>query len=251
VIIGIDLGSARVGVVAARSSLPLHIAAACEIQVNPRKVPLHRLDLGPVVEEIISCVGAAAPVTEVVIEHGLFYAPTGKSPAALAAMAQAHEVCSRLEERLRLALAGVYKVTTVCRETWSHRAVPHTRGTITDAMAWEGLLTHIAEGEALLDTQDERDAAGVLLAVLLPPPKKRRAARVAQPRPKPTADEVAARQAAYREREAARVPHTRGRLSAAERRAAGCTCKTKPRADCPIDHETGGPDPLDVLLGLA
>jgi len=275
VIVGIDLGSSRTAVAAAFSSLPLHVGAAHTIQVNPTGAPLDDLDVQPAVDEALEIVDAAK-AEQVVIEHRPWYPARGKSDRAQMAIQKAHRICERQKDALLDGLrARGYrlhdykaldhrqpihsKAIFICpRIAWAARAVPHTQGSISDQMAWDGLRVHVAEGLDMLeadnvrDVQDKRDAVGCMLVALLPPAKKHRKARAGAPKPKPTEAELEARKEALRAKDAARKAHKRGKPSAEERAAAGCTCGRggvvrKHREGCPLAKG----DPLDALLKIA
>jgi len=274
-IVGIDLGSSRTAVAAAFSSLPLHVGAAHTIQVNPLGAPLDDLDVQPAVDEALEIVDDAK-AEQVVIEHRPWYPARGKSDQALMAMQKAHRVCERQKDALLFGLRArgfaihdykaldhraplPSKVVFVCpRIAWAARAVPHTHGSISDQMAWDGLRVHVVEGLDLLEAdnareaQDKRDAVGCMLVALLPPARKHRKARPGAPKPKPTEEEREAQKEALRAKDAARKAHARGKPSADERAASGCTCGRggvvrKHREGCRFAKR----DPLDALLKIA
>lgn len=185
-VLSLDLGSRRIGAVSAPALLPLRPVG--------RTIPVDPANIEPVLEHLSAILHPAA-LSAVVLEHAPLYMPPGKSPAGYREIAAAHEVCSRLHERIVLMCRerGI-AVVTVARQTWAHRVVPRTRGGITDAMANDGLVAH-CDGAALatLEDQDQRDAAGALVGWLLGPPKKAGRARAkGPPRPLLTAEQRAA-----------------------------------------------------------
>lgn len=227
-VVGIDLGSARVGIVGSHDELPIRSVTRETLKVNRR-------DLNKTVAAVIErvCPGAERAV----LEHAPFYAPVGKSAAALASMAHNHEIASILRERLEreLSARGV-RVLTIPRASWAHRVVPRTRGGITDEMANAGLRAHVdASAWESLATQDERDALGAIVGTLLPRPKKvRRGRRGRGFRVEGPSLSPALR--ALRKRAANRefMRRFRGSISAEERARLGCPCKGSHRVDCPI-----------------
>ncbi len=138
-VLGVDLGSARVGVTLVHAGLPLEVVAADTIQVTDHD------HLAPVVEEIIACVRAAevgaSTCRDIVCEHGSLY--PGKTPWATMQIAKAHAISSRLLAEIRLALPGPwYRIQAIPRSTWAHRVVPHHHGGIStaasrDALRWD------------------------------------------------------------------------------------------------------------------
>ncbi len=138
-VLGVDLGSARVGVTLVHAGLPLEVVAADTIQVTDHD------HLGPVVNEIVACVRAAeigaSSCRDIVCEHGSLY--PGKTPWATMQIAKAHAISSRLLAELRLALPGPwYRIQAIPRSTWAHRVVPHHHGGIStaasrDALRWD------------------------------------------------------------------------------------------------------------------
>lgn len=159
-ILALDLGSAHLGVVLAPPSLPLRPAAAT-LRVDPA-------DLGATVRSALGGIREAG-ITRVVIEHGKLYIPKGVSPAAAQKIGEAWGVCSRLHERLLVALADLdIPVDTISRASWAHRVV-RRHGGITTAMAREGVRAHVDPAflEALTD-QHQIDACGALAWAVVP-----------------------------------------------------------------------------------
>jgi hypothetical protein len=245
-IVGVDLGSARVGLVAAPSSLPLDVAASVTIHVDP-KGPTR---LNAVVDRVLACVRFAG-ARQVAIEHAALYAPVNKGPAALAAIAHAHEVCAILEARLRVELdrLGV-AVHTLPRASWAHRVVPNHRGGIPDALANAGLQEHLAPGSwTRLVSQDERDAAGAILGVLLPAPrrvvKRRNRHAPTPPKSTPTPEQIDARRVRRREQDRNVHRALRGSTPLTDRPDAGCSCTEghngggRHRSGCPLAPDAG------------
>lgn len=221
--------------VLAPEALPLAVPAGGHqtLAVDPK-------DLGPVTAEIGALL-ASGNVSGVVVEHAPLYLPLGKSPGALLAIAQNHETCSRLAERIAVECKtrGV-PCFVLPRASWAHRVVPHTRGGITDLMANEGLLVHVdPESWGRLADQDQRDAAGVLVGHLLPAPRRLLAARRGKLRdrrkdqstPHPSLLTPEAREGLRAARHAAALPRLRERkrltmrrLRGTAERAAACRC---------------------------
>lgn len=228
IIAGIDLGSSRIGIVAAEDVLPVRAVARDTILVN-------RSQLGITAADVVSRIYPG--VGRVVLEHAPFFAPVGKSPAALAAMAQAHEIAAILHDLLvrELRSRGV-RVDTIPRASWAHRVVPHTRGGITDEMANDGLRAHVtAEVWESMRGQDERDALGTLVGSLLPAPKKKYRSRAKtsrdEIRPILTPEQKAER---HRIRDRERKRAVRGSLTPEQRAELGCACLRKHVAGCPL-----------------
>lgn len=217
-VLSLDLGSARIGSLMAPHALPLAFGPD-----DAATIPVDARDLEPTVSGLAALL-VSRPPSAVVVEHNpVPYMPPGKTPQAYAAIAAAHEVCSRLHERIWLLCreAGI-PLVTIGRQTWAHRVCPGTKGGITDAMAAEGLRAHVdPTAFHLLADQDQRDAAGALVGWLLGPPKRKARERSKGP-PKPvlTAEQRAANRrkvvAAYVKKESAK--------RAAERSAKGCNC---------------------------
>lgn len=243
-ILSLDLGSRRIGAVLAPPSLPLRpVGKPVTVDVDPENID-------PTVAHLAELLDAGR-VSAVILEHAPLYMPAGKSPAAYAAIATAHEVCSRLHERITL-LCRERKIPTlgttqkgmshpaVSRQTWAHRVVPHHQGGITDAAANAGLEVHVDPAAwALLTDQDQRDAAGALVGHLLPAPRrvfasrhKLRDRRGDRSAPHPAALSPDAIKAARAARWSANAPRRRAltlarvrkHRGARERLSAACTC---------------------------
>lgn len=165
-IMGLDLGSRHLGAVVSAEALPLRPLSR-RWDVDPR-------DLGPTADRVRREVDGLAGLDgslppDVVVEFGALYMPKDVSSQAAQKIAEAHATCGRLLDLVWRACPGpFYQVTLITRASWSHRVVPHTSGGITDAMANEGLRTHVDPGMwTALVSQDERDAAGALVGHLL------------------------------------------------------------------------------------
>lgn len=245
-ILALDLGWKWIGrVFAPVEELPLAGIRSDRLRMSPA-------DPWPVLERIMADVRANDP-SRVIIEHAPFFAPAGKSAAALARLAQMHEPSSTMAEILakalvdagysRLSLATPFPsplpprtVITIPRMTWAHRVRPHTQGGITDEMAIEAMRPHItAESWAQMETQDEIDAGGAALWWLLPAQKrarKRGAKSSTPPRPAMTPEQ---RVATEREQGKLRMRRKHGYLTIDERWARGCQCGSRRhRVGCPL-----------------
>lgn len=175
-LLGLDLGSRRCGMVLAPEALPLVIPIA-----GHQTLDVDKGDLGPVASQIEAMV-ASGNVSAVVVEHGPLYLGADWPPAKRVAVAQAHEVASRLHERILTICTGhAIPCHTIARNTWAHRVVPHHQGGVSNDLSNAALPAHVdPEAWGRLADQDQRDAAGVLVGYLLggapagPRPARRR-----------------------------------------------------------------------------
>lgn len=222
-ILALDLGSARIGRVKASPSLPIRPSEP------PQTIPVNEEDLGAAVD---ACLSDLTDVERVVIEHASFYVPAGAGVGKILALQKAHEVCSRILERLLVALAAhgfedrseasptpARAIDVIPRASWAHRVCPGTRGGVTTAMANAGLAVYIGEGVALTG-QDQRDAAGCIVWALFPPSKRSGRYRYRNRRKRPkltTAERLCRRRASW-------LKSKRKRRGTAERLAGTCNC---------------------------
>lgn len=175
-LLGLDLGSRRCGMVLAPPALPLAVPVA-----GHQTLDVDKGDLAPVASQIGAMV-ASGNVSAVVVEHGPLYLGADWPPAKRVAVAQAHEVASRLHERILTICAGIeVPCHTIARNTWAHRVVPHHQGGVSNEASNAGLPAHVdPETWGRLADQDQRDAVGALVGYLLggapagPRPARRR-----------------------------------------------------------------------------
>jgi hypothetical protein len=174
-IIGLDLGTAALGVVIARNTLPLYVTDATTINVTA--------DLGALADEIRALADrlARAPLPpDIICELGPLYIPVGASPQKARAVAANHATMERLLDRICQACPGPwYRVTPIARHTWASRVVPHQSGGVSTAQARTALPANLdPHGRwLLLADQHTRDAAGALIGHLLGPAPKARPRR--------------------------------------------------------------------------
>lgn len=234
-VIGLDLGSRRLGVVITHDALPLRAVVAITVIVDPT-------DLGPAVAIVDALLELHQP-SLAVIEHARFFVPSGASPQKIQAMAEAHGVCERLHERLSVALAArAVQTETIPRASWAHRVVPHTQGGITDLMARTAIEGHVIEGwEEIARGQDTIDAAGVIFGLLMPKPRRRQRYRCRN-RPRKT-PERSREERAERRRMTHRMAARKRRGTADRLSSAVCNCgpdgqpkttKGRHKGTCPI-----------------
>lgn len=170
-IVGIDLGTARLGVVVAHPTLPLRVVDADVLDVNP-------LYLAPSADWIRAgldeyAVNGIPP--DVVVEFAPLYIPDGASAAKARAMAGNHSIMKDLLNLIYAACPGpVYQVAIIGRRSWSARVVPGHKGGITNAESNAGLADHLdpAGRWPLIQHQDTRDAAGAIVGYLLGAPHR-------------------------------------------------------------------------------
>lgn len=170
-ILGLDLGTAHLGVVIASHALPLRI-------LDARTLDIDKHDLGPVADWVRA--GADANATDgvppdIVAEMGALYIPADAGPAQARAMAVNHARMDALLSLIYQACPGpVYRVTTIARRSWSSRIVPRHRGGLTNAEASAGLAAHLdpAGRWPLLSDQHRRDACGAVLGYLIGAPQR-------------------------------------------------------------------------------
>lgn len=242
-ILGLDLGTAHLGVVvAAAPVLPLRI-------LDARKLDIDKNDLGPVADWVRA--GADANATDgvppdLVVEFGALYIPAGASEQKARAIAENHSAMKALLVLIWQACPGpFYRVETIARRTWSARVLPAHQGGITNAEASAALAPHVdpAGRWPLLSDQHRRDAAGAIVGHLLGSPGRGRRIRAhgSGPRPLLTAEE----RIAHRRAAVARHLAKNGAATAAAASAGGCTCgpdgaprpigsKGRHRAACPV-----------------
>lgn len=173
-IIGLDLGTAMLGVVVARPAVPLHVLVADTPKVNK-----HDLDAtAGAVRALVDRYTAGGTPPDIVAEFGKFYPPNGATPQQIVAMAANHALMTKLLDLICAACPGPYfRVATIARRTWSSRVVPHHAGGVSNADATAGLAQWLDPEGAwpLLADQHRRDAAGALIGYLRGP--NERAAR--------------------------------------------------------------------------
>lgn len=175
-ILALDLGSRRCGMLLALPALPLVVPPG-----GHQTLDVDKGDLGPVASQIEAMV-ASGNVSAVVVEHGPLYLGDDWPPAKRVAVAQAHEVASRLHERiLTICETRPIPCHTIARNTWAHRVVPHHQGGVSNEESNAALTARVdPETWARLADQDQRDAAGALVGFLLggatagPRPARRR-----------------------------------------------------------------------------
>lgn len=226
-IVGVDLGSRRLGFVVAGSSIPLRIHHADTAEVNPHA-------LGGTADAIRRLVDGRTDglPPDVVVEYGTLYIPHDATPQQAQAMAAAHEVMASLLLLIRQALPGpLYRVHTIARRTWSSRVVPHHRGNVSNQEARAGLAQWLdPEGNwPKLSDQHRVDATGAVLGWLLGPTAKARKAHVRRERQ--TQEQIEDTKLA-KEQSAAVKGWEKWR---AKVRATGCNC-----------GPNGGPKPFGV-----
>ncbi len=250
-IAGIDLGSAWLAVVTAEDDLPLRLVE------EPRTIAVDPKDLDVAVSVVVDLL-VKAGVTRAAIEHGPPYPPKDANQAALMAIWAAHNVCTRLDERITAALQreGIEAVTMAYR-TWSSRVVPHHQGGVSQALSKDGVRARCAEGAwerlhvvepAKAGAQHQIDAAGVLLGAWLldQEPRARRYRyrdrRKDKSAPRPdefTPEERAERKAVTRRRcwenqHARQQGYKDATAREAVRATVGCECPAKHVRGCPL-----------------
>lgn len=261
VIVGIDLGSRRCGCVAGVAALPFEVLVAETVEIAPPP-KFHRLDLTPTLDALVARVEACG-ASELAIEHGVFYAPEDRSPGAVAKMAQNHAATSILEAGLYRVLtdqresaieiatwagllpSSTIRVSTIARNSWTHRVLPRTSGAITEEQANDALRGHLTPGSwERLKTQDERDAVGAIVGHLLgatPGQAKKSGARKRPAAPRAVGPKLPPEQRGEKIRAQTRERVRRHRAPAAAAKvAAGCLCFVA-RAHGGGSHKRGCP----------
>ncbi len=201
-IVGLDLGSAKLGAVAAFAGLPLRVIGA-------QTLPVDRHSLAPTADhlraEVDALAAACGEVPEIVIEFGALYIPKDASPQAARAMAANHETMSTLLLLIWQAMPGpVYRTATIARRSWSSRVVPHTQGGVTTAASNAGLAAYLDPAGNWIELADQhrRDAVGAIVGWLLGAPVREsrpwKAGRIRKrykPKPRPPSPRALAKRA--------------------------------------------------------
>ena len=267
--IGLDLGSAHCGIVAAIHGRPL---VAHTVDVSPDDVTAAWRAIEAAIVE--SC------AVRVVIEWAPFYVPRGASLQAATSMARHREVQVRLLDRVeQLCIARSVTLVRIAAATWRKRlwvvkpeavAIEEARikearamGACLWALAWwasgvrperptlmaypsrswvdravcEALIARLGVEAAVLRTVHERDAMGAILGDVLAPSVREKAPKPREPMTKGGAEGAPRAPRPPRASKAkAEKPALRDRPVAPHERPCGCPWVGASRAGCRADH---------------
>lgn len=265
-LLGVDVGSRWC---AASAIEPGVVLASGTLDINPDNATKpSRLDVSPAVAWLIGC-AVMSSADRVVVEHSEDWAPwPGMKPAAAKVTAANWALCDRIVQALQR--DSPVPVEIIHARSWRSKlfpALPPEERELdepTDAKVRRALaLVFPAASFAILSALcppcaspvHQYDAAGAAAGAI-----KRRADVEAQAEPKPPR-QVRPPGALPPRRRATRNSAWLARRAAAllaARTSAGCQCGNQHRKGCPLytrkaDYRCPktGPDPLDVLLGLA